>query len=290
MSSNSEEREPLQFMAVMAHPHDFTHVIGLLGIHRALGDAVVLVSITDGASTHNEALEDECLKPLDERDPALTSPEARIDYSRQKEEELQKAAALFGITDVHVLQGKQPFVAKDSQDVLTDLEKLILQYRPDVMITQSPHLYYHESTHHKMAIQPEDDHLETAQAVMIAGRMAGEPNPERNAILHRTALTLYPGVYYPMDEWDFVIDVSDFYLRRVKAESMFKSQGQTDAFAARRVEVVVGNHGWFHGVPYGEGYVCAQRQVWKELPISPMTLARTRQTSAEKMNMIALDK
>ena len=33
------ERIKLRFLGVVAHPHDFTHFAGTLGIHTALGDS-----------------------------------------------------------------------------------------------------------------------------------------------------------------------------------------------------------------------------------------------------------
>ncbi len=45
-------REPLRLMVVVAHPHDFTHCAGTCGIHRSLGDAVTVVTLTNGATKH----------------------------------------------------------------------------------------------------------------------------------------------------------------------------------------------------------------------------------------------
>ena len=50
----------LNILSINAHPHDFTHMAGTLGIHKAKGDNVTVVSLTPGTNVHNEkkALED----------------------------------------------------------------------------------------------------------------------------------------------------------------------------------------------------------------------------------------
>ena len=88
----------LKFLCVVAHPHDFTHCAGTMGIHHANGDNCVVsssstllsspqgrgpllqaegplcwqvVSMTSGAATHNERLTEELMKPEGERDPSV---------------------------------------------------------------------------------------------------------------------------------------------------------------------------------------------------------------------------
>ena len=73
----------LRILSVNAHPHDFTHYAGTLGIHAAAGDEVTVVSVTTGEATHNEALHDELMKPEAERDPAIIN-QAAGDYSAVK--------------------------------------------------------------------------------------------------------------------------------------------------------------------------------------------------------------
>ena len=92
----------LNILSVNAHPHDFTHYAGTLGIHVADGDTVTVVSMTSGATTHNQALAEELAKPMEERDRQLID---RIieEYAGQKIEELRTACGVFGITDVPTL-------------------------------------------------------------------------------------------------------------------------------------------------------------------------------------------
>ena len=94
--------ESLRFLVVKAHPHDFTHCAGTCGVHAAQGDSITVVSMTNGVGTHNERLHDELLKPESEQDPEIINQSAD-DYARIKEIEFRKVCALFGVTDVRIL-------------------------------------------------------------------------------------------------------------------------------------------------------------------------------------------
>ena len=94
-------REQLRFLAVMAHPHDFTHVAGTCGIHTGMGDDVTWVSMTSGRMTHNERLADELRKHPDEQDPAIVDQSAES-YADEKSAELKEVAALLGKTELSV--------------------------------------------------------------------------------------------------------------------------------------------------------------------------------------------
>ena len=61
----------LRILGINAHPHDFTHYAGTLGIHVADGDTATVVSMTGGASTHNQKLSEEMAKPPQNRDQKL---------------------------------------------------------------------------------------------------------------------------------------------------------------------------------------------------------------------------
>ena len=55
-NGTDDSREPLRLMAVVAHPHDFTHCAGTCGIHTSRGDVVTVATLTNGATKHNERL------------------------------------------------------------------------------------------------------------------------------------------------------------------------------------------------------------------------------------------
>ena len=118
------DRDPLRFLVVIAHPHDFTHCSGTCGIHRQMGDSVTVVVMTDGGRKHNEAFMDELRKPEAERDPEIMkqTPET---YAAQKAEEFQKVCALFDVTDIRILPFPEPFRLSRSPEAVEALEDII---------------------------------------------------------------------------------------------------------------------------------------------------------------------
>lgn len=261
----------LRFLVVSAHPHDFTHCAGTCGIHASQGDSITVVSVTSGAYTHNEELDDELMKPEAEQDPMIInrSPEH---YASQKAEELRKACAIFGVTDVRVLGFPQPFRLERYPESVDALRDIILDVRPHVLITTSPS----SDGQRRIVAGTGDDHTESVRALMDARTLATAY--VRDTRPHRIAATYYMGVYYQRDELDFVIDVSDWYDRRVEAEALFESQGHTGAWARRRINVSVGNTGWFGGTLYGEGFVREQVELLPNISVPETALRRAAES------------
>lgn len=77
------ETEQLRIMVVVAHPHDFTHCAGTCGIHTSQGDKVTVVTLTRGATKHNERLYDEMIKPPEEQNSQILL-ETREEYAQKK--------------------------------------------------------------------------------------------------------------------------------------------------------------------------------------------------------------
>jgi LmbE family N-acetylglucosaminyl deacetylase len=250
-----------------------------MGIHQALGDSVTVAIATSGAFTHNEKLAAELKKPKAEQDPAIINepPDA---YAAQKAEELTKATALFGITDVRILPGPQPFIMDENPDIVQQMTQIIQETKPHVLVTQSP---YFESAFDRRLRSGYvwDDHTQTAFAIQRAQYYAGSPRLGADHPPHRIAATLYPGVYFNMNDWDFAVDISDWIDQRVAAENHFKSQGHWEAWSEKRMEISLGNHGWFSGTRYAEGFVRDKRELLSKIEISPYTL-QAADESAEK--------
>ena len=275
--------EQLRILAVKAHPHDFTHIAGTLGVHVALGDSVTVVVSTSGAATHNEKLQAELRKPKAERDPDVINepPDA---YAAQKAEELHQAADLFGITDVRILNGPQPFLAHENPEVVQQIADAIMEVRPHVLIGQSPFLQ--RGVNSLSSGYQGDDHLQTAFAVQDAQRLANSPGPGSEYPAHRIAATFYPGVYFNRDDWDFAVDVTDWFQQRVDAEKLFKSQGHWDAWSEKRMELTLGNAGWFSGTTYAEGFVRAKPELVPSITLSPFTLRDAAEPPQARMDRI----
>ena len=276
-------REQLRFLVVMAHPHDFTHVAGTCGVHTGMGDEVTWVSMTSGRMTHNERLADELMKPESEQDPAIVNQSAES-YAAEKAAELKQVGALFGVTDVRVLQfTDKPFVVERQPDSIEVMRELILETRPHVVLTQSPFV----DRHHGMASATKNDHTETGMAVMEAKLLAQLPRYGQRTSPHTVPATFFPGIYFPREYWDFAVDVTDQIEARKKAEALYKSQGHDEEYAARRVEISVGHQGMSSGVPYAEGYVQESAPTVPHIELSPYTLRKGTETRADTMRSIA---
>ena len=278
----------LSFLVVKAHPHDFTHCAGTLGVHTALGDSVTLVTVTSGAYIHNEALATELMKPKEEQDPSIVDqpPDA---YAELKARELRDAAALFGITDVRILDGGEPFRKDENPEVVERLTEIIQEVRPHVLITQSPYLQG-SGPRGLISGYDGDDHVHTAYAVQEAQYWAGAPRPGSQHPPHRIAATYYPGVYFNRDAWDFVVDITDWYEKRVQAEVLYKSQGHTEQFARKRMDISIGSAGWFAGVGYAEGWVQAKAETRPRIIVGEYTLRAVEESPAEHLARLSGEK
>ena len=193
--ADKTHREPLRFLVVIAHPHDFTHCAGTCGIHRNMGDSVTVVVMTDGGRKHNEGFMDELRKPETDRDPEIMkqTPES---YAAQKAEEFRKVCALFDVTDIRILPFPEPFRLSRSPEAVEALEDIIRDVRPHVMITHSPVTTSPVGiSHHGMGAAILNDHRETAITALEARvRPSGTPDYENQKQAHIIAATYYLGI------------------------------------------------------------------------------------------------
>ena len=265
----------LNILSINAHPHDFTHMAGTLGIHKAKGDNVTVVSLTPGTNVHNEKKHDELMKPEAERDmDIINQPDDEI--KQIKIEELEKACAIFGIDDVRVLDYPQPFHLNEFPEAIKSLAGIILDTRPHVLMMQSPYARGH---HGRIGVYA-DDHIETALATIEAKSIAGVGFDGQAP--HTIATTLYPGVYFNNDEADFVVDISDWFEKRVAAEEVYVSQGHTPEWSKRRMLISLGNSGWFAHTLYAESFVRYAPELVPEIPMSPLTIRGVQEPILEK--------
>lgn len=275
----------LRFLVVKAHPHDFTHCAGTLGIHTSLGDSVTLVTVTAGAYVHNEELATELKKPKEKRDPRIINRPVG-QYAELKAGELREAAGLFGITDVRILDGREPFRADENPKVIERLTETILEVRPHVLITQTTYLQG-SGPHGLISGYQGDDHLQTAFAIQEAQYRAKTVRPGAEHAPHTIAATYYPGVYFNREDWDFIVDISDWYEQRVQAEVLFKSQGHTEPFARKRIELACGGAGWSGGTAYAEGFVRSTAELQPRIIVGEYTLRAATESSKTRMMRIS---
>ena len=278
------EDQRLRLLGVVAHPHDFTHFAGTCGVHTAVGDTVTIVCMTPGTGVHNPQLSEEMAKPPEERDPAIVnqSPE---EFAVMKEDELRRAAALFGITDVRFAGfPDQPFILDQHRESIAVLRDIILEVRPHVMITQSP--YAARGAHGQTSVV-HDDHIETGAASIEAKKEAAKPHFGSDQTPHKIALTLFPGVYFDRQDLDFVIDIGDWCEQRVQAEATYVSQGHTPVFARKRIDIGVGEMGWMAGTEYAEVFVREVPELLTRISVSETELRSASETEGESLMRIS---
>ncbi len=282
MTDKSKQHGPMNILTVMAHPHDLTHCMGTCGIHAADGDQVIMVSMTNGGTKHNEELYDELLKPEAEQNPEIIERDVK-DYARQKEQELRRACSYFGLEDVRIYDFPEPFRLNKSPEAVERMRDLILDTRPDILITQSPFLDGNLQSRYGMATGAPNDHTQAAFAVLEGVNLAQIPDGRTRRKPHEIAAVFYSGVYFMDDEVDFYIDISDWIEQRIKAEAEFVSQGHTYDFAKRRVEIDTGRQGWKPRTrtAHAEGFVRADQELLPRLSVSPLDLQRARETKRE---------
>ena len=269
-SLQAEGCELLRLM-VVAHPHDFTHCAGTCGVHTSRGDRVTVVTLTQGATKHNELLYDELIKAPQDRDPEIVG-QTREQYAREKTEELRSACDLFGISDVRIHDFSEPYRMERSLESVEVLKNIILEVRPDIMISHRRYLRGRSG----MVSASRNEHDEAGFATHEAMYLASLPEPRSGIAPHTVALTYYLGAFFETDEIDLYIDISEWAEKRVQAEMLFRTQGHTEAFARKRVEISAGHAGWSSHTQYAEGFIRRDPELGDSLPVPPRALAKAR--------------
>lgn len=257
--------KPARIMVVTAHPVDaFDNSGGTCAEHIALGDQVTAVMCTSGIHTHNERLHDELRKPEAERDPAILTESAEA-YAERKRAEATQSLGCFGITDVVVLpyeDGRYEI----NPDMVADLERLICDRRPHVMLMQDP----------LDGAAVRDDHAvvgaATWQAIAAASRPRyGDPRPtwevtEIYLLGVRGVNTHAFGNQQARP--DVFIEVTKHVEAKVRAHQFITTQGQNVGWGQKRIETIEGHLGMFADASYAEAFVRATPPLCDVLPIS----------------------
>jgi LmbE family N-acetylglucosaminyl deacetylase len=239
--------------------------------------------MTAGAGIHNERLADEMSKPPEERDAAVVN-QSQEEYVASKIEELRKAAAVFGITDIRSLDFPDaPFRLESNLEAVDRVRDVILEVRPHVMIADSPFL---KGTH-GLGSTMWDDHREAGKCAIEARQRAAAARFGDERAPHTIAAVYFPGVYFQQEQWDFAVDTSDWYEQRVEAEATFVSQGHTPEFARRRIQVGPGHVGWASGTSYAEAFVREKPELLTEITVAESALLRSEESGVVHLQRLA---
>jgi len=274
--------DALTVLLVGGHPADaFDNAGGTLAHHAAAGDRVVSAVMTHGARSHAIRLIDRY----------RTGPQTRLEGDQvdgevetavdEKRDEVRQACALMGIEDVRFLEYDDDILV-EREDLIRQIADLIQECRPQIVITHHPFerggVINTHSTCARMTLAAVD-----AAAGLLRG---SEHRP------HRVGQIFFMGVQPAcaptdvltagMTVWcDVYVDISDVIERKVAALDMMCGQSYDGPYARKRVEAVDGHFGMFSGVAYAEPFTSMQPQVYERLPITPHTLRRTSEKTAE---------
>lgn len=274
---------PIHVLCIGGHPADtFDSAGGTLAHHVQNGDAVTVVALTAGTRIHDVVISDtlrfrERIPEADELS-ALMAERASV-----KEDEVRRACACLGITDVRFF-GYDDAVLTLREELILRMAELIREIRPDVIVTHHPNELGEYGNHHAM----------TAQLVLngvgaAAGVGMGDPNPpHRVAQIFFTAAALMPPsntlsaalAWYP----DLLIDITDVVEDKVRALDTMRSQQYGGDYARKTVEVSDGAMGTAAGVAYAEGFIAYQATVSRLLPVSAWMLQRASESEADLMH------
>ena len=270
----------LTILAVVAHPHDITHMCGTLAHHVQDGDRVTAVTVTGGTHMHRERLSDEMRKPPGERDLSVLQ-ESDEDYEDRKGDEFRQVCDLFGIKDARLLPFAD-FPWKITDEMVQVVMEIILELRPDVILTHAPR----RISSHGWVVYGEDAHADIGVLTSEAMSFAGTPDVESGRQSHLVTAMFYTVVDFPLDQSDLLVDISDQAENRIKAELLFTTQDHTVEFANKRLNVGAGTVGWMAGTSYGEGWVRAQPVVARRIDLTDEQIERTARPSVEHLARI----
>lgn len=276
-------RRPLRLLCVGGHPADtFDGAGGTLAHHIQDGDEVTVVALTAGTRIHDVVISDTLR--FEERIPdADALAELMAERARVKEDEVRRACAFLGITDVRFF-GYDDAVLTLTEELILRMGALIRELRPDVIVTHHPNELGEYGNHHALTAQLVLNGIGAAHGVGM-----GDPNPPHRVaqIFFTThALVMPSNVLAGQLPWypDVVVDITDMVEAKVRALDTLRSQRYGGDYARKTIEMVDGAMGSIGGVAYGEGFVSYQPDVSRRLPVSDWLLTRASESEEDLMN------
>ena len=274
MAGNTSKQ--LTILALVAHPHDITHMCGTLAHHVQDGDRVTAVAVTGGSHIHRQRLEDEMRKPPGERDISVLQ-ESEEDYADRKADEYRQVCDLFGIKDARLL----PFVDfpwKLTDEMIQAVMEIVLAVRPDIVLTHAPQL---DSAQGWVAYTRQDSHGDVGIIAGEAMGLAAMADVESGRQSHAVTAVFYLGVDFPIEQSQLFVDISDQAENRIKAEMLFATQDHTAEFANKRINIGAGFMGWMSGTSYAESWVRARPALARRLDLTDEEIELTAMPSVQ---------
>ena len=89
-------------------------------------------------------------------------------------------------------------------------------------------------------------------------------------------------------DYDLVVDITDQAANRMKAEAFFTTQGHSEEYAKKRIEVEVANIGWkSHTCAYAEAFIQASPSLVDHLPVTELELEQAVRPTTESQALMS---
>ena len=213
----------LRLLCIGGHPADtFDGCGGTLAHHVQDGDEVTVVALTAGTRIHDVVISD-AMRARDRIPDAAELQALMAERAQVKEDEVRRACAFLGITDVRFF-GYDDAVLTLREELILRMAALIREVRPDVIITHHPNELGEYGNHHAMTAQLVLNGIGAAHGVGM-----GDPNPPHrvaqvffttHALVMPSNVMSGPLHWYP----DLIVDITDVVEDKVRALDAMRSQ------------------------------------------------------------------
>ena len=274
-------REKLKILIIGGHPADvFDHCGGTIAHHIQAGDQVTCLALTQGLRIHDIVISEKMrFGTADYTDEDIKK--MCIEREQVKYEEVKKACAIFGITDVRFLRYDDK-ILQVTEELIVATARIIREVKPNIIITHYVFEQGGVGSHHANTAKIAMDAMQFAGTVDFddvnpAWRVAQLffMTPRESHFFSSFTGYLHPA-YCP-----FYIDITDVVDLKVKALDCIVSQQYEGAYARKRTEAVEGNFGHLCSVGYAEAFVPNKPELYDLLPLSDALRERTNEEEKE---------
>lgn len=223
--TKNEQKEPLNIVAVFAHPDDEAGVIGTMANHSERGDNVYAIFLTKGENASSL-----CCSPEE-------ISEIRTGHARKIEKILNAEYRLLDLPD----SGVRP-----TEENARKLAEHFRELKPDIIITW---------TQSEQIGVGHPDHRYTYQIVLDAISYARYKSTESKYEPHRESISLYTNYFYENEKFGkpFFVDVSTQLETIMKVLDVYK-EAYGEWNVQEFVKVQLAMNGRAAGVQYAEAY------------------------------------
>ena len=269
--------EKLRILVVGGHPADvFDHCGGTMAHHIKDGDTVTCLALTQGLRIHDAVVSEVFRFGTGDRTPEEIE---RICREREevKQNEVRKACALFGITDVRFLSYDDKML-QVTMEMIDAVAKVIRDVRPHIICTHYPQTYGNVTNHHGNAAKI------TLDAASLAGTVDfDDPNPSWRTPQFAFMLDTSDSMAFNALSGacpavaNYYVDVTDVVDLKVKALEAMESQQYGGDYARKVIETENGVYGLNTRHSYCEAFVMNTPEVGTKLHVSDWLILRANE-------------